>query len=342
MILIDALYINTGGGKVLLKYLIDNLPKTNQNIFFLLDNRLENEYKDLKINSIFIKNSLFKRHLFYIKYKSKLNTVFAFANLPPTIKLNCNVITFFQNVLLVDNSFTSIKFELKKLIFYFLVPNSNLWIVQTAYVKNLLQRKIGRRNNILILPFFETYPPPNIISKRNISVSDDLRFIYPSSGESHKNHENLFKAFAIVNKIHPKYTLTVTVGKEYTKLISIISDFNYQNVKIVNVGNISKDDLILEYTKADICLYPSLNESFGLGLIEAAQFGLPIFASDLPYVKEVVKPSCFFDPLDEKSIATTMLNYHDNILNNVKIIVDNQFFIICNLIGANKNIRKHV
>jgi hypothetical protein len=41
MILIDALYINNSGGKVLLDYLIEELEKTDKEVFYLLDERIQ-------------------------------------------------------------------------------------------------------------------------------------------------------------------------------------------------------------------------------------------------------------------------------------------------------------
>ena len=43
MLLIDAIYINTGGGKILLDYLIEELEKTDKQIFYLLDKRIQKE-----------------------------------------------------------------------------------------------------------------------------------------------------------------------------------------------------------------------------------------------------------------------------------------------------------
>ena len=40
MILIDALFINDGGGKILLDYLIVQLKKSDLDIYFLLDDRI--------------------------------------------------------------------------------------------------------------------------------------------------------------------------------------------------------------------------------------------------------------------------------------------------------------
>ncbi len=50
-------------------------------------------------------------------------------------------------------------------------------------------------------------------------------------------------------------------------------------------------------------IFPSVTESFGLPLIEAADCGMKILASDLPYVYDVVKPSIVFSPYNKVSIA---------------------------------------
>jgi hypothetical protein len=45
MILIDTLYINKGGGKILLEYLIDYVveKKTSNDFFFLFDDRFKSD-----------------------------------------------------------------------------------------------------------------------------------------------------------------------------------------------------------------------------------------------------------------------------------------------------------
>jgi glycosyltransferase involved in cell wall biosynthesis len=49
-----------------------------------------------------------------------------------------------------------------------------------------------------------------------------------------------------------------------------------------------------------------LTESLGIGLIEGAQAGLAIVASDRPYVFELVEPSLTFDPLNTRSLEDAM------------------------------------
>ena len=48
MILIDAVYINESGGKVLFDYLIEQMERQNLSIFYLIDKRIENNHS--KIN----------------------------------------------------------------------------------------------------------------------------------------------------------------------------------------------------------------------------------------------------------------------------------------------------
>jgi glycosyltransferase involved in cell wall biosynthesis len=332
MILIDALFINKGGGKTLLKCFIDNLPNNMSDLVFLLDIRAYEEFKHLNINAHYLKPSIIDRHFFYMRYKEKFSLVFTFANLPPTLKLKCHVISFFQNVLYINENFSSISMELKKFFFRLLVPNVNVFIVQSAYVKKILQKKIGYSYEISILPFFEEVSIPKPKPSGYWDSRNEVKFIYPSSGENYKNHIRLLNAFEIVSRESSNFSLVVTVGSEYSLLISKIQELNDKKVNVINLGEVSRKDLFSEYSSADICIYPSLLESFGLGLIEAVQFGLPVFAANLPYVKEVVEPSCFFDPLDEKAIASTMLNFQKYVIKDSKIITNNSLNSIFDLL----------
>ena len=74
MLLIDAIYINTGGGKILLDYLIEELEKTDKQIFYLLDKRIEKEKYVVKSTNVilYLKSGFFDRINFYKKNKKKI------------------------------------------------------------------------------------------------------------------------------------------------------------------------------------------------------------------------------------------------------------------------------
>jgi glycosyltransferase involved in cell wall biosynthesis len=50
-------------------------------------------------------------------------------------------------------------------------------------------------------------------------------------------------------------------------------------------------------------------ESFGLPLIEARQAGLPILASELDYVRDIVDPEESFDPFSARSIVRAVTRF---------------------------------
>ena len=61
------------------------------------------------------------------------------------------------------------------------------------------------------------------------------------------------------------------------------------------------------YEITDFLIFPSLNESLGLPLIESSIYGIPIIASDLDYVYDVCKPLMTFNPFSETDIYCKVL-----------------------------------
>jgi glycosyltransferase involved in cell wall biosynthesis len=59
------------------------------------------------------------------------------------------------------------------------------------------------------------------------------------------------------------------------------------SIDFSNRYDLSDDDLQSEYATADLLLFPSNYEGFGLPIIEAFQHGLPVITSTLPPMSEV-------------------------------------------------------
>lgn len=347
MILIDAIFIdNKGGGKILLDLLIKNILQEKISVFFLLDKRLEDSYPDIKENVIYLPSSLRKRHLFYLENKNKFSSVLTFANVPPTIRLNCIVYTYFQNVLFFNTliQLLTMQFKLglslsvyfKGLIIKKMKVKTNYWVVQSPIMKDQLADSFSvKRENVLVYPIYNDEIKKQ---KQKIEINyEHLKFLYVSTGGNHKNHFNLLRAFSRYAKIYPKSSLTLTVEKEYTELYNEIISLQQQGISIINKEYLSKELLDEEYKKADVFVFPSLRESFGLGLIEAAQYRLPILASDLPYVKELVKPSASFNPNSIDDIYNTLIKHNEYVSIPGEIILQNELGNLIQLLaGTNK------
>ncbi|QKJ20241.1 glycosyltransferase family 4 protein [Microbacterium hominis] len=69
------------------------------------------------------------------------------------------------------------------------------------------------------------------------------------------------------------------------------------------LGYVSDGELVRLYKNASLFVFPSLDEGFGLPLVEAMNAGCVIAASDIPAFRELTDEATFFDPNDEESIA---------------------------------------
>lgn len=76
MVLIDALYINNGGGKILLDYLVCELEKSGKEVFYLLDKRVENKVPEIKTNKVAFLKYAFNQETIFIKIISIVLVLF--------------------------------------------------------------------------------------------------------------------------------------------------------------------------------------------------------------------------------------------------------------------------
>lgn len=309
MLLVDAVHINNGGGKVLLDYLILSLEKSNIDVIYLLDDRVVNNHPSIIGKEVFyIKASMYNRHLFYKKHGKKFKKVFCFANFPPTIKLDAQVVVYFQNRLflnLPNNSGISQKiiFSIKSSILGRLLGNVDMWVVQSIQMKTeLITRFPGilNKSGVIIAPFYPPTDTPGNICRKEHS------FLYVSGGAPHKNHINLLEAFKIFFDRNRLGELHVTVGDEFKLINEIINKMRGDGYPVTNHGNISRDKLGKHYYRSKFLIFPSYAESFGLGLIEAMDCGCVIIGSDLPFLHAVCDTPFVFDPHDVNSIVSVM------------------------------------
>lgn len=304
MILIDAIHINNGGGKVLLDYLIDKLENTGTSIFYLLDQRIKDAPYTFKSGNTveYLPPSLWKRYQFYQKHKNTFSKIFVLGNVPPMIKMNAEVYTYFHNSIYIEvpsdfNWKEKVKYKLKVAIIRLTGKNTNFWLVQSQTLKDQFVSKFGQESKVSILPFFR-----ELLPLKHLERSQDT-FFYASNAQENKNHIRLIRGFCKAYDMTRKGKLIVTVSPNYPQIIEEIKRNRDNGYPIENIGFVDKATLIKTYQESEYVIFPSLAESFGLGLIEGISLGCKIIGADLPYTYAVCKPSLVFNPMSIESIS---------------------------------------
>ncbi len=309
MILIDALFINKGGGAVLLQYLIEKVlahPRKDE-FFFVLDPRFDKP-ATLDTNYIVVSNKIQDRARFYKENKDKYAKVFCFANTPPPIKLQVPVYTYFQNQKLLEapaNKFKKHYFRvyLKYLFVKQFNKNTDYYIVQTPHmVKGIRALRLKDVAHCMVIPFYDDRKYRDAQTAFVDRVADE--FVYISNPSPQKNYPTLLDAWEYLLKKGHTPRLHVTVDDTAPQFLARIRELNDRGARIENHVYTDPREL---YYNCRYLIFPSTVESFGLPLIEAVESGMKVLASELPYVYDVILPSLTFDPGSKVAIADAVI-----------------------------------
>ena len=307
-VLIDAVFINLGGGLTLFNHFLSSIDDSIYHIYLLLDKRIKNKILNIpnSYDVLYITGSIFKRHFFYLKHRESFKKVLCFASIPPSINLKCSVYTYFHQYLYISlpkelNCFDQIKWYLKRFVFKRFIKNTDKWFVQSLNVKNQLIKKFRLQNSsVNIYPIFSQNEYLQERKTKN-------KFVYVSYPYPYKNHKKLIEAFASAFKQCKVGELHLTIDENNDLLINLIKDYKSKGIPIFNHGIIDKQKIHKLYANSEYLIFPSLMESFGLPIVEAIELGCKIIVSDLPFANSICKPSLVFNPNDKIEIAKTIL-----------------------------------
>lgn len=318
MLVVQASNIHQGGGAVLLMQLIKALSKIQHNVVIFVDQRFKVPLEvgaNIQIHKV--KSKLLHRLLIELRLSSfsknqNIKYLF-FGNLPPLFLKHPEVYLFFQNVIMLKK-YNRFKFTLKTRLVQAIerfwikirIKNVKTVFVQSKTVKKLFNDEFPL-SNVEVFPFFELNADNPVDLELN--RIKDIDFIYVASSDPHKNHSNLLKAWQILVDQGVELKLLLTTDRLSAENNHVVQMINTSKKIIFQRAELDQQSLKNCYLQSKALIYPSLAESFGLPLLEAQQFHLPIIASDLDYVHEISKPLQTFDPYSANSIAEAVLKY---------------------------------
>jgi glycosyltransferase involved in cell wall biosynthesis len=157
-------------------------------------------------------------------------------------------------------------------------------------------------NSINLSAFYES----------NTTLEKQSKLVFIGTVCEKKGIDKLILALPEIKKNHPEITLDIVGrdwfskdGKSYTKYLkSIIDDDVRERVKFL--GSVPYDALPKIIESSQVCVFPSIVESFGLTIIEAMAMGKAVAASNIKPFKEIVANSnsvSFFKPNSIEDIS---------------------------------------
>lgn len=172
------------------------------------------------------------------------------------------------------------------------------------------------------------YPKPKNTNTRNIPTLKNMPTIskpyllYLGTIEPRKNLEILIDAFAelkIKEKIPHQLILAGEIGWKSEEILEKVITTNKrlsspkQKSLIEVTGYIDESTKQKLYQNAEIFIYPSLYEGFGLPPLEAMSYGIPVICSTGGSLKELYgNHSLIFEPNDKETLKNHILNLIKN------------------------------
>jgi glycosyltransferase involved in cell wall biosynthesis len=206
----------------------------------------------------------------------------------------------------------------------------DLSIPQKAYVQ--LAMNLGARQSDAIITVSEfskneiaryvRFPPrrveviPNAIETGFAELPDpgpapaDPYLLYVGNVKPHKNLKGALRGFARLGQAHARVRFLIAGKKDVFKINDreideIVAGFPPGRVEFL--GEVGEGQLKRLYRWASAFVYPSLYEGFGLPILEAMAFGIPVIASGGSSIPEVGGDAIeYFDPRDAESIRGAM------------------------------------
>ena len=288
---------------------ISSIDKSNEYIFLngrqknnrltnaLYNNLLiRNEIKKFKIDIFHATNSIFPLGPKACRYVSTIYDL-GFKTIPrwsPKIEIAYYDFVFKNiiekaDLIVAISSFT--KDEIKK---YYKVEESRLAVVPPGTDNFYLEKETDDYLN-------------EIRKKYNLS---GRKTIFINSAHCHrKNVDSIIKVFTDNYGYFKDKRLIICGAVGKTTFQSLVNP-RINNIILTNY--VPKKELRALYQIADIFIYPSLYEGFGLPLLEAMASDCPVLASNIPPVREIISnENLLFDPLNLDEIYEKIKNCLD-------------------------------
>lgn len=146
-------------------------------------------------------------------------------------------------------------------------------------------------------------------TRNRLGLGDIPLILHVGHCQPRKNIERLIEALSLLKETIPTFWFLQVGGRFTPTQQDLLERFSLrrQTHQIAHISN--DEELVALYNAADVLVLPSLYEGFGFPALEAMACGLPVVASSVASLPEVVgEAGILVDPLDAKKIAAAILS----------------------------------
>jgi glycosyltransferase involved in cell wall biosynthesis len=180
-------------------------------------------------------------------------------------------------------------------------------IVPSEFVRSQVCQQLRVRESRVTVTHEAAEPSPHIAS--TFAHAPQKPFLLSvSSPYPHKNFKCLIKAFSIIHKNIPELILVIAGGTAASQAflddLKRVAASEGLKESVIFTGYVKGQELAWLYQNAELFVFPSLSEGFGLPGLEAMQAGTPVVAANATCLPEVYgEAAVYFDPLDPGDLA---------------------------------------
>lgn len=300
-----------GGALMILNHLVNKLVEKEVNFVLLKDSRCPELQSEKYIRNLIVLSSDNRtRNQYYKTQGDNFSSVLCLGNIPPCRKLKVPVYTYIHNVSLLEIPkdyplIWKIKSYLKRAYIRHYAKYTDAWVVQTSNTANLVKEYLPKvKNGIKIYPFYKA--PGNTPEINNLPRED---YVFIGEHTNAKGHEYLVDAWIKLAGKGFKGKLHLTVSEP--RFTGYVENAIKRGANIENHGFVKFEEVLTLYQKSKAIIYPSLNESLGLGIIEGISMCCDVIGSDMPYLHSICIPSEVFAVRNSDAIVDAVLRYEE-------------------------------
>lgn len=288
----------------------------------------------LAANNIIFLQTIFGNHenVAYVQYKSTNKFSRLLIEIPKIIKENkidyahfqyvvppikkCKYIVTIHDVLFLDfPEYFPLLYRLKnRLLFKTATKCSEIVLSVSEYSKKQIQHHFNIKNVIVtsnaVDPiYFNDYDKKIVCEQVKVKFKATNYFLFVSRWEPRKNHLRLLRAF-VEKELYKTHTL-VFVGDKAIEDKAYMQYYAALPKKIKDIvftfNKVSFEDLVLLVRGADLSIYPSIAEGFGIPPLESLAANVPTICSNATAMSDFhFFDDCLFNPLDLDELKRTI------------------------------------